>query len=206
MEKSTTTKYETLNAVLSAALGEGVFRLIHQRHEYTIEVPASQYYETLNILRDDARIHCEELLDLSGVDYSAHESERHCPLRYAVVVHLLSLTHNWRIRVRTFAENDASPNVDSIVALWSSANWYEREAFDLFGITFDGHPDLRRILTDYEFDGHPFRKDFPVSGYVEMHYDEAEQRVKYAPVTVAPRQLTPRVKRDAHYGSQNGGN
>jgi NADH-quinone oxidoreductase subunit C len=145
----------------------------------------------------------EQLVDLCGVDYQAYgegAEAAHSGPRFAAVMHLLSVAHNWRVRVRTFAPDDALPVVPSVIDIWNSANWYEREAFDLFGLVFDGHPDLRRILTDYGFIGHPMRKDFPVSGYVEMRYDPQQKRVVYQPVTIEPREITPHVIREAGYG------
>jgi NADH-quinone oxidoreductase subunit C len=151
-------------------------------------------------LRDHAELRFDELIDLCGVDYSAYGDGAWDGLRYAVVSHLLSTEHNWRVRVRVFAPDDEVPLLASLIGVWNSANWYEREAFDFFGIMFEGHPDLRRILTDYGFIGHPFRKDFPVSGYVEMRYDPEQKRVIYQPVTIEPREITPRVIREEHYG------
>ncbi|MGL6045973.1 MAG: NADH-quinone oxidoreductase subunit C, partial [Vogesella sp.] len=139
-------------------------------------------------------------IDICGMDYSTYKDEPQDGPRFAVVYHLLSLTHNTRIRVRIFAEDDSFPVVPSVNDIWSAANWFEREAFDLFGIVFEGHPDLRRLLTDYGFVGHPFRKDFPVSGHVEMRYDAAQQRVIYQPVTIEPREITPRIVREENYG------
>lgn len=163
--------------------------------ELTIEVAPQHLHEVSLALRDEAEFHCEELIDLSGVDYLEYGNGNWNGKRFAVVYHLLSIRHNHRIRVRTFVEGEP-PLVDSVVDIWNSANWYEREAFDLFGIVFEGHPDLRRILTDYGFIGHPFRKDFPISGHVEMRYDPEKGRVIYQPVTVEPRLLVPRVIRD----------
>jgi NADH-quinone oxidoreductase subunit C len=167
--------------------------------ELTLEVPAARYREAAVKLRDARELRFEELVDLAGVDYSAYgERPREGP-RFAVVAHLLSITHNWRLRLRTWCPEDAFPVVDSLTEVWPSALWYEREAFDLFGIVFEGHPDLRRILTDYGFVGHPFRKDFPISGRVEMRYDPEQKRVVYQPVTIEPREVTPRVVRQEHY-------
>jgi NADH-quinone oxidoreductase subunit C len=154
----------------------------------------------MHSLRDHASLRFEQLLDLCGVDYESYGDGAWGGARFAVVSHLLSITHNWRIRVRTFAPDDDLPVVPSVSELWNSANWYEREAFDLFGILFEGHDDLRRILTDYGFIGHPFRKDFPVSGYVEMRYDPEQKRVIYQPVTIEPRENVPRVIREENYG------
>ncbi|MBS7404636.1 MAG: NADH-quinone oxidoreductase subunit C [Oxalobacter sp.] len=170
--------------------------------EVTAVVPLSAYREVMLALRDDPQWRFEELIDLCGLDYAGYgNSGMKVPdKRFAVVVHLLSLTFNCRLRVRVFAENEEMPEVPSVSDIWPSANWFEREAFDLYGILFSGHPDLRRILTDYGFVGHPFRKDFPVQGYVEMRYDEKEKRVVYQPVTIEPREITPRVVRDPDGG------
>jgi len=138
------------------------------------------------------------------VDYSTYGTRAPQGGRFAAVVHLLSITHNWRLRVRCLAADDEFPVLPSLHEIWPSVNWYEREAFDLFGLMFDGHPDLRRILTDYGFIGHPFRKDFPISGYVEMRYDPEQKRVIYQPVTIEPREVTPRVVREEHYGESGG--
>ena len=154
----------------------------------------------MKTLRDEAELRFDEVADLCGVDYSAYGNGERQGLRYAVVVHLLSVANNLRLRVRVFADNDDFPSVPSITELWASANWFEREAFDLFGIVFPGHNDLRRILTDYGFIGHPFRKDFPISGYVEMRYDPDQRRVIYQPVTIEPRENTPRIVREETYG------
>jgi NADH-quinone oxidoreductase subunit C len=170
-------------------------------NELTIEVAAENYRAVMLQLRDDPAFHFEQLIDLSGIDYSefAGREDR----RFAVTSHLLSLTHNWRLRVRVFAPDENFPLVDSIIDIWNSANWYEREAFDLYGILFEGHTDLRRILTDYGFVGHPFRKDFPISGHVEMRYDAEQKRVIYQPVTIEPREVTPRIVREAFYAKGN---
>jgi NADH-quinone oxidoreductase subunit C len=154
----------------------------------------------MQILRDDPTLQFEQLLDLCGVDYSTYGEGTWDGLRFAAVSHLLSIEHNWRVRVRVFAEDEDLPVLASIATLWRSANWYEREAFDLYGILFEGHNDLRRILTDYGFIGHPFRKDFPVTGYVEMRYDPEQKRVIYQPVTIEPREIIPRVIREETYG------
>ena len=154
----------------------------------------------MRTLRDHAALRFEELIDLCGVDYSTYSDGAWEGPRFAVVSHLLSIAHNWRLRVRVFAPDDEMPVVASMTEVWSAANWFEREAFDLFGILFEGHNDLRRILTDYGFIGHPFRKDFPMSGYVEMRYDPEQKRVIYQPVTIEPREITPRVIREEQYG------
>ena len=166
--------------------------------EVTVEVPAAAYLSTCQKLRNEHRF--EQLIDLCGVDYASYgDAPREGP-RFAVVVHLLSVQNNVRLRVRTFCPDDELPKVDSLVEVWPSASWFEREAFDLFGIVFEGHPDLRRILTDYGFVGHPFRKDFPLSGHVEMRYDPEQKRVVYQPVTIDPREVTPRIVREKNYG------
>jgi NADH-quinone oxidoreductase subunit C len=167
--------------------------------EITVEVPAADYRKTCEKLRDHPDLRFEQCMDLTGVDYAAYADKPREGPRFAVALHLLSITHNWRLRVRAFCPDDAFPLLPSLCEVWPSVNWYEREAFDLFGIVFDGHPDLRRILTDYGFIGHPFRKDFPVSGHVEMRYDPEQKRVVYQPVTIDPREVTPRIVRQDHY-------
>jgi NADH-quinone oxidoreductase subunit C len=167
--------------------------------EITIEVPAAEYLQVCRKLRDHPDLRFEQLMDLTGVDYAAYADKPWEGPRFAVALHLLSITHNWRLRVRAFCPDDSFPLLPSVCEIWPSVNWYEREAFDLFGIVFDGHPDLRRILTDYGFIGHPFRKDFPVSGHVEMRYDPEQKRVVYQPVTIDPREVTPRIVREDHY-------
>jgi NADH-quinone oxidoreductase subunit C len=176
--------------------------------ELTVEVPSKHMHELCVALRDEAQFGCEELIDLCGVDYLDYGNGKWSGTRFAVVYHLLSIRNNHRIRVRTFVDGEP-PLVDSVVDIWNGANWYEREAFDLYGIVFEGHPDLRRILTDYGFIGHPFRKDFPISGNVEMRYDPEQGRVIYQPVTIEPRMMVPRVIRDDHRyagGTDNEGN
>ena len=167
--------------------------------EITIEVPASGYLQVCRRLRDEEQLRFEQCMDLTGVDYAAYGDKPREGPRFAVVLHLLSQTHNWRLRVRCFCPEDGFPVLPSLFEVWPSVNWYEREAFDLFGIVFEGHPDLRRILTDYGFIGHPFRKDFPVSGHVEMRYDPEQKRVVYQPVTIDPREVTPRIVREERY-------
>ncbi|MBJ9967391.1 NADH-quinone oxidoreductase subunit C [Burkholderia seminalis] len=193
-------KIETLKANLEAALGARVVSLTESIGELTLVVKASDYLEVAKTLRDDPKLRFEQLIDLCGVDYQTFGDGAYDGPRFAAVSHLLSVTNNWRLRLRVFAPDDDLPIVASLVDTWTSANWYEREAFDLYGIVFEGHPDLRRILTDYGFIGHPFRKDFPVSGYVEMRYDPEEKRVVYQPVTIEPREITPRVIREDRYG------
>ena len=171
--------------------------------ELTLEVPPAEYHATCLKLRDSAGLRFEQVIDLCGVDYSTYGGARRPQGgRFAVVLHLLSVTHNWRLRVRCVIAEEEVPMLPSLVEVWPSVNWFEREAFDLFGIVFEGHPDLRRILTDYGFVGHPFRKDFPISGYVEMRYDPEQRRVVYQPVTIEPREVTPRVVREPKYGEE----
>jgi NADH-quinone oxidoreductase subunit C len=173
-------------------------------NELTLTIPADLYIAVMQDLRNDPQFDFEQLIDLCGVDYSEYGDGAWTGLRYCVVSHLLSVKNNWRLRVKIFIENDDFPVLPSVCPIWNSANWYEREAFDLFGIIFEGHDDLRRILTDYGFIGHPFRKDFPISGQVEMRYDPEQKRVIYQPVTIEPREVTPRVIREENYGTANG--
>ncbi len=168
--------------------------------EVTVTVAASDYLAAAMLLRDAAGCQFEQLLDICGVDYSEYKDGLYDGLRYCVVSHLLSISLNQRVRLKVFCPDDDFPVVDSVNGIWNSANWFEREAFDLFGIVFEGHNDLRRILTDYGFIGHPFRKDFPTSGHVEMRYDAEQKRVIYQPVTIEPREITPRVIREDNYG------
>jgi NADH-quinone oxidoreductase subunit C len=170
--------------------------------ELTVEVKPPRYRDTCLQLRDDPALGFEQLVDLCGIDYAAYADKPREGPRFAAVVHLLSVRHNWRLRVRAFCPDDGFPILPSLVELWPSANWFEREAFDLFGIVFEGHPDLRRILTDYGFVGHPFRKDFPLSGHVEMRYDPEQRRVIYQPVTIDPREVTPRIVREPNYAEE----
>jgi NADH-quinone oxidoreductase subunit C len=195
-----TTKLESLEIALRSALGDSIGDLAVALGEVTLVVNSTDYLSVMRVLRDHESLRFEELIDLCGVDYSTYGDGAWTGKRFAVVSHLLSITHNWRLRVRVFAQDDDFPLLASLVDIWNSANWYEREAFDFFGILFDGHNDLRRILTDYGFIGHPFRKDFPVSGYVEMRYDPEQRRVIYQPVTIEPRENTPRVIREELYG------
>ncbi|MDE1007908.1 MAG: NADH-quinone oxidoreductase subunit C [Paraburkholderia fungorum] len=193
-------KLETLKANLEAAFGGLLLSTTEAIGELTIVVKASDYINVATRLRDDRSLGFEQLVDLCGVDYQTYADGGYDGPRFAAVLHLLSVQNNWRLRLRVFAPDDEVPIIASVVDVWNSANWYEREAFDLYGIVFEGHPDLRRILTDYGFIGHPFRKDFPVSGYVEMRYDPEEKRVVYQPVTIEPREITPRVIREDRYG------
>jgi NADH-quinone oxidoreductase subunit C len=167
--------------------------------ELTIEVKASDYRNICEKLRTQG---FEQLIDLCGVDYASYGDKPREGPRFAVVIHLLSVSNNWRLRVRTFCPDNEFPVVSSLIEVWPAAGWFEREAFDLFGIVFEGHPDLRRILTDYGFVGHPFRKDFPLSGHVEMRYDPEQRRVVYQPVTIDPREVVPRIVREKHYGEE----
>ena len=218
------TKIETLAAALPVALADRLQNVTTAFGEVTAVLSAEGLAEAMRALRDRPELRFEMLIDLCGVDYSAYgatqpdleyfgsdatpaeplkpteptEPRKH-EKRYAVVYHLLSLAHNRRLRVRVFAPDNAFPLVPSVIEVWPSANWYEREAFDLYGIVFAGHPDLRRILTDYGFVGHPFRKDFPLSGQVEMRYDPEQGRVIYQPVSIEPREVTPRIIREGHY-------
>lgn len=200
-----------LKSNLTEAFGSKVVSLQERLGELTMVVKAADMIGVFTRLRDDADLRFEELIDLCGIDYSTWGSEtcedgRYLPdqprqgPRFAAIYHLLSITHNIRLRVRVFAEDDAMPMLDSVIGVWPVANWYEREAFDLYGIIFKGHPDLRRILTDYGFVGNPFRKDFPLSGTVEMRYDADQRRVVYEPVSIEPRELTPRTMREEQYG------
>ena len=196
-------KLERLCRQLKESFGDRIGEPVINHGEVSVAVPAANYLAVMRQLRDDPAFSFEQLMDLSGIDYS--EFTGYQGKRFAAVSQLLSLTHNWRLRVKVFAEDDEFPVVPSVMDIWSSANWYEREAFDLFGIHFEGHPDLRRILTDYGFVGHPFRKDFPISGYVEMRYDPEQQRVVYQPVTIEPREVTPRIVREENYGKAGRG-
>ena len=210
------TDLNLMSAALHEAFGAQIVSLGNKLGELTLQVKAADMQSVLARLRDDEKFHFEQLTDLCGVDYSTYGSDvsdggvyfgddhsAPCaarPYRFAAVYHLLSITNNVRLRVRVFAEDDAMPMLHSVIAIWPSANWYEREAFDLYGIIFTGHPDLRRLLTDYGFIGNPFRKDFPLSGHVEMRYDAEQKRVVYQPVSIEPREVTPRIVREDSYG------
>jgi NADH-quinone oxidoreductase subunit C len=189
-----------LKETLAATLGPLAKRIDLKLGEPTLVVAAADYLGAATLLRDAPGCKFEQLLDVCGVDYSDYRDGGWEGPRYCVVSHLLSISLNQRVRLKVFAPDDDLPVVDSLTGLWSSANWFEREAFDLYGIVFEGHSDLRRILTDYGFIGHPFRKDFPVSGHVEMRYDPERQRVIYQPVTIEPREITPRIIREDKYG------
>jgi NADH-quinone oxidoreductase subunit C len=189
-----------LEQTLRGLLGDKVHSLTIAREELTLVVAAPDYLAVMQTLRDAPETRFEQMIDLCGLDYQDYGDGRWEGSRFAVVVHLLSVSLNHRMRVRVFCPEDDFPVLDSISSLWSSADWYEREAFDLFGIVFEGHNDLRRILTDYGFIGHPFRKDFPLSGHVEMRYDAERARVIYEPVSIEPREITPRIIREDNYG------
>jgi NADH-quinone oxidoreductase subunit C len=193
-------KLEQLKNNLEAALGSRIVSLTQALGETTLEVNAADYVAVAQTLRDEPGLAFAQLMDLCGVDYSTYGEGRWEGRRFAATSQLLSMEHNWRVRLRVFAADDDFPVVDTLTGIWNNANWYEREAFDLYGIMFSGHPDLRRILTDYGFIGHPFRKDFPISGQVEMRYDPQQKRVIYQPVTIEPREITPRVIREDQYG------
>ena len=195
-----TQKLNSLRQALDTRFGATLLNVQQNLGELTLVVSAQEYAAVMATLRDDPSLKFEQLIDLCGVDYSQYKNRPWEGQRFAVVAHLLSVTHNWRVRVKVFAPDDDLPAVASLTPLWAAANWYEREAFDLFGIVFEGHEDLRRILTDYGFIGHPLRKDFPVTGHVEMRYDPQTQRVIYQPVTIEPRENTPRVVREDQYG------
>jgi NADH-quinone oxidoreductase subunit C len=190
-----------------AALGGRIADIAAALGEVTLTIRAVDLIEAMTMLRDRPELRFEQLIDVCGVDYGSfgkaawdgEPSESGARPRFAIVYHLLSLANNWRLRVRAFADDDEMPVIESVINIWPSANWFEREAFDLYGIVFTGHPDLRRILTDYGFIGHPFRKDFPLSGNVEMRYDPDQQRVVYQPVTIEPREIVPRIIREENY-------
>ena len=202
-----TPRTAVLVETVKAALGDKIVDITEALGEVTLTVKAVDLIEAMTVLRDRTDLRFEQLMDVCGVDYGSFgkaewdgaPSEGGPGARFAAVYHLLSLTHNWRLRVRAFADDDELPVIDSVINIWPSANWFEREAFDLYGIVFTGHPDLRRILTDYGFIGHPFRKDFPISGNVEMRYDPDQRRVIYQPVTIEPREIVPRVIRVENY-------
>ncbi|HTE14353.1 MAG TPA: NADH-quinone oxidoreductase subunit C [Burkholderiales bacterium] len=197
-------RLETLSTVLQSALGDLCVSATTALGELTVVVKAEHLLTVAEKLRDSPELKFEQLLDLCGMDYSHYGDGAWDGQRFAVVYHLLSISYNCRLRLRVFAADDNFPVITSVIGVWPSANWYEREAFDLYGIMFTGHPDLRRLLTDYGFIGHPFRKDFPLSGNVEMRYDPDKQRVIYQPVTIEPREITPRIIREEHYGDSEG--
>jgi len=190
----------TLKNQVDTVLGVMVTSSVVRLQELTVEVAADDYFQAAMLLRDHPDCRFEQMVDLCGVDYSTYRDQVADGPRFCVVLHLLSVTLNQRMRLKVYAPDDLSPVVSSVCDVWSAANWFEREAFDLYGIIFEGHDDLRRILTDYGFIGHPFRKDFPLSGHVEMRYDAEQKRVVYQPVTIEPREITPRIIREENYG------
>jgi len=195
---------ETLNLAVKRVLSDKLIQVTQHLGELTISCHSVDLIHVAKTLKMHIDLSFEQCIDVCGLDYSTYKegavNSKPLPHRFAAVYHLLSVKHNHRLRLRVFAPNDDFPVIPSVVSVWSSANWFEREVFDLFGLLFDGHPDLRRLLTDYGFVGHPFRKDFPVSGYVEMRYDEEQARVIYQPVTIEPREITPRIIREEQYG------
>ncbi len=193
-------RLDDLQQALTATLGDRVKTLVRDRGELTLTVSAANYLDSALLLRDHPSLRFEQNVDLCGIDYSSYKDQAWEGPRFCVASHLLSLEHNWRVCLKVFCSDDDVPLVASLTEVWSSVNWFEREAFDLYGIIFEGHNDLRRILTDYGFIGHPFRKDFPVTGYVEMRYDDEQKRVIYQPVTIEPREITPRIIREDNYG------
>jgi NADH-quinone oxidoreductase subunit C len=198
------TRNELLAEALAATVAGQLQSVTTALDETTAVIAHDRLIDTMRELRDRAELRFETLIDLCGVDYSTYGNVAHEGPRFAVVYHLLSLVHNWRLRVRVFVPDEALPVLPSVIDVWPGANWYEREAFDFYGIVFTGHPDLRRILTDYGFIGHPFRKDFPLSGHVEMRYDPDQGRVIYQPVTIEPREVTPRIIREDSYAESEG--
>jgi NADH-quinone oxidoreductase subunit C len=195
-----TAKLDALQVALEAALGPKISKLVRDRGEITVHVQAADYLAVAQQLRDDKTLAFEQLIDLCGMDMSSWKDQAWDGMRYVVVSHLLSVSKNWRLRLKVFCPDDDLPLVASLTDVWSSCNWFEREAFDLYGILFEGHADLRRILTDYGFIGHPMRKDFPTTGHVEMRYDAEQKRVIYQPVTIEPREIVPRIVREDQYG------
>lgn len=200
-----TTQHEVLAAALRSSLEIKLINLHVSQNELTIVINAEDVLDVSKILRDNSMLMFDTLIDLCGIDYLTYGDDLSVKhdlknRRFAVIYHLLSVERNQRLRVRVLAENNEFPVVQSVIEIWPAANWFEREAFDLYGIVFSGHPDLRRILTDYGFIGSPFRKDFPITGHVEMRYDEQQRRVIYQPVSIEPREITPLVIREEHYG------
>ena len=195
-----TQRLDNLQAALERVLGERIKAFKRERGEITLTLDSADYLDAMRTLRDHAELKFEQLIDLAGIDYSTWKDRPWDGPRYCAVTHLLSVSLNWRVRIKVFAPNDDLPVLPSVTALWAAGNWFEREAFDMVGIIFEGHEDLRRILTDYGFIGHPLRKDFPVSGHVEMRYDPEQKRVIYQPVSIEPREITPRIIREDRYG------
>ena len=198
-----TQRLDTLEAALKQLLGDKIKQFKRELGEITLTVAPGDYLAVATSLRDHESLRFEQLLDLCALDYSSWKDRPWDGPRYGVVLHLLSVSLNWRVRVKVFAADDDVPVVASVNPVWASANWFEREAFDMIGVVFEGHEDLRRILTDYGFIGHPMRKDFPVSGHVEMRYDAEQQRVIYQPVSIEPREITPRIIREDNYGGMH---
>ena len=194
---------QQISETVSTVLGGRAKQVLVALGEVTVLVSSADYLAAATLLRDEAGCKFEQLIDLCGLDYSEYKDGQYDGLRFCVSTHLLSVSLNQRVRLKVFCADDDFPVVDSLTSVWNSANWFEREAFDLFGIIFEGHSDLRRILTDYGFIGHPFRKDFPTTGHVEMRYDPEQKRVIYQPVTIEPREITPRVIREDNYGGMN---
>ncbi len=200
-----TTRIKRMSSALHHILTDKIVSLNEGFGELTLVIHSNDLSNVAETLRDHADLDFDTLMDLCGVDYSHYggtsvSDSKWVGKRFAVVYHLLSIKHNCRLRVKVFAEIDELPVVNSVIEVWPAANWFEREAFDLYGVVFNGHPDLRRLLTDYGFIGNPFRKDFPLSGNVEMIYDEDQKRVIYQPVSIEPREITPHVIREEHYG------
>jgi len=198
------TRLERLAETLASVIGARARAVTLDLGELTLDVDAQDYLEVARQLRDHDELGFEQLIDLCGIDYSGYGGKLEHAGRFAAVSHLLSVANNWRLRLRVYASDDAFPVLHTLCDIWPSVSWFEREAFDFFGIMFEGHPDLRRILTDYGFVGHPFRKDFPVSGFMEMTYDKEQGRVVYQPVTIEPRENTPRIVREESYGGGRG--
>lgn len=194
-------KLEALSQNLTKHLGNRIAAMHIALGEVTVDIDVVNYPEAMQMLRDEPELRFEELIDLCGADYSTYGDSTWSGKRFAAISHLLSVTHNWRLRIRCFARDDHLPSIPSVISIWNSVNWFEREAFDLYGIVFPGHPDLRRLLTDYGFVGHPFRKDFPMTGHVEMRYDPEQKRVVYEPVSIEMREITPRIVRPENYGN-----
>lgn len=194
---------DVLKNTIAAALGGNIKEISVALGEVTVVVEAQNYLAAAQLLRTASDCQFEQMMDLCGVDYSEYKDGAYEGRRYCVVLHLLSISLNHRVRLKVFASDDDFPVLSSVTEIWNAANWFEREAYDLFGIVFEGHNDLRRILTDYGFIGHPFRKDFPVSGHVEMRFDAEAKRVIYQPVTIEPREITPRIIREDNYGGMH---
>jgi NADH-quinone oxidoreductase subunit C len=197
------TKQEYLQQSLETILTNSILDInISKLNEVTLTIDPDNLVQVMTLLKNHEDLHFEQCIDLSCVDYLTYRND-YSGLRFAIVYHLLSIKYNWRLRVKTYLKDNDNPRVESVNLLWNSVNWFEREAFDMFGIVFDNHPDLRRIITDYGFVGHPFRKDFPLTGYVEMKYDQEQKRVIYQDVTIEPREITPKIIREDNYCGRN---